>query len=106
MRNLTIIRKKSFVACTSKVYIYMKKRYDDTSICKPENLELLGTIKNGKELVVEIPNDKVSLVSAYNSLNTFYFCDSILIDEGYEDGTLYVKAKLNPAKGNPCLFEV
>ena len=103
MRKIIINRKKSFVGCASKVYIYITKEVKDFKIYKEDCL-LLGYIKNGKSLEAEILEDEVFLVAAYDNLGVFMPTDYILIPKGTDEIIVEGKTKLAPSKGNPFIF--
>lgn len=104
MRKLTIIRKKTFIASISKVFIYsIHEHIKDEEITK-DMCTYLGEIKNGKSLEVVIEESEVTILAAYESLGIFMITDYITLPEGNQNITLEGKAKFNPAMGNPFLF--
>jgi hypothetical protein len=103
MRKIIITRKKSFVGCASKVFIYITKEVKDFNINKEDCL-LLGYIKNGKSLEAEIEEDEVFLISAYDNLGVFMPTDYILIPKGTYEIIVEGKTKLAPSEGNPFIF--
>ena len=104
MRKLTINRKKTFVAGASKVFIYSIENPEPNVEITKDMCTFLGDIKNGKSLEVQIPEHKITILAAYESLGIFMITDHVTLPEGNTDIVLEGKAKLNPSIGNPFLF--
>ena len=87
MRKLKIIRKKSVYGSIGKVKIYMACEDGDFEVnqikCKQ-----VGAIKNGKEIEIEISNDKVLLIALTDKITKDVINDKILILEGNQDLTI------------------
>ena len=53
---------------------------------------------------MEILEDEVFLVAAYDNLGVFMPTDYILIPKGTDEIIIEGKTRLNPSKGNPFIF--
>ena len=105
MRKLTIKRNKTFVASATKVLFCIVNNYYPGKPVPQCDCEILGKVKNGETLQVEIPETKVTIAAAYDSLGVFMITDVVIIPAGSDDIMLEGKAKLNPAVGNPFIFK-
>ena len=105
MRNLTIKRTKSFVAClmTLKVYI------EDPTVCEVtiNNVPCrrLGTLKNGEEKTFVIGEEAARVFVIIDQLSRNYCNECYQLPEGCEDVYLSGKNKFNLAGGNAFLFD-
>ena len=87
LRKLKIIRKKSIYGSIGKVKIYMA--CDDGDFVVNEiKCKQVGTLKNGKEIELDISNDKVLLIALTDKMTKDVINDKILILEGNEDLTI------------------
>ena len=105
MRNIIINRKKSFVGCIGKISIYTIHQLNEDEAIPKEKFHYLGSIKNGSFLKTTISEEEITVVAAYDSLGVFMITDYIVIPKGVIDIVLDGKTKLNPARGNPFIFE-
>jgi hypothetical protein len=101
MRKLTMKRKKSIVASIMKVYLYVEVKGEGEIELNHKPCKKLATIKNGKEAVVDIPEDAVSIFIVFDKHFPNRFKDEYQLEAGQDDVKLYTKPKLNPLKGNP-----
>ena len=111
MRKITVNRKKSLIGCTGTVLIYTidKIQFDKTieeekEITKDQCV-FVGSIKNGSCLTSEITYNEIVILSAYDILGLFKVHSAMIIPGGKEEIILNGKVKLNPARGNPFVFE-
>lgn len=104
MRNLTIIRRKSFVACLGSVKIYIEDANGDTNI-NGTKCKLLGKLKNNSRETFEIGNESCKLFAIYDKVSKGICNDFYVIPEGEEDHYVSGIAHFNPFMGNPFLFD-
>lgn len=105
MRKLTIIRKKSFVACLMKVKMYIV----DDKICH-RNIQgypckEIGRLSNNSQLVIEIDNNEHKIFADVDLQATDSFADMKVIPAGEEDVVISGKNVFSPFKGNPFVFD-
>ena len=111
MRKITVNRKKSLIGCTGTVLIYTIDKIQFDKIIEEEKeitkdqCVFVGSIKNGSCLKFEITYNEIVILSAYDSLGLFKVHSAIIIPGGKEEIILNGKVKLNPARGNPFVFE-
>ncbi len=105
MRNLTVKRTKSFVACvmTMKVYIEDPEAGDVTINQTP--CRKLGDLKNGEEKTFPIDEQAAKVFVIADQLSKDYCNEYYDLPEGEEDVFLTGKNKLNPGAGNPFRFD-
>ena len=105
MRNLTIKRHKSFVACLAKLKVYIED---------PDNSELevggvpcrkLGELKNGEEKTFSIGNLAARVFVFADKLSRNYSNDYYPIPAGTEDISLSGKCCYNTRAGHPFRFD-
>lgn len=105
MRKLTILRRKSFVACLMKLKVYIES-FDGTGeeingvYCKK-----LGVLKNGEEATFEIGEESAKVFVIVDKVSKNFCNDCYQIPEGTEDVYLSGQNKFNPALGNSFVFE-
>ena len=110
MRKITVNRKKSLIGCTGTVLIYtidkiqFDKIIEEKEITKDQCV-FVGSIKNGSCLKSEITYNEIVILSAYDILGLFKVHSAMIIPGGKEEIILNGKVKLNPARGNPFVFE-
>lgn len=105
MRNLTIKRDKSFVAClmTDKVYIEDSASSEITINNVP--CRLLGTLKNGEQKTFSIPEEETKIFVIADKLSKNFCNEVYTVQAGEEDVFLRGKNHFNPASGNAFRFE-
>jgi len=106
MRKLTLVRKKSFIGCACRVYVYrtVAEGEEPQIVLGGLPCVLASKLKNGKSEEIEIPDaDATVWVS-----NSRTFPDSykagFQYPAGAEPGTLYMKMKFSPFEGNPVVL--
>lgn len=113
MRKLTISRKKSFVACLTKLYLYIEVKNVEangkTYIVNNKNYICVGIISNGKTLTVEIPNESIEIMICWDK-NSFEFGGVQLyttysVPHGDTDVILYTEPSYSPEEGNPFIIK-
>lgn len=119
MRNVTITRQKSGVAClgTMKVYIEdpiagdlpVKMRVRDEAtglpVTKPVMCRKLGTLKNGEQATFPIGFGAAKIVVIADKTSRNYCSEYYQIPAGEEDLTLTGKNRYAPLQGNPFRFD-
>ena len=105
MRNLTIKRTKSLVACLAKIKIYIEDPTSNEISINGISCRKLGDLKNGEEKTFSIGNEaaKVFVIAdklSKNICNEFY-----PLPEGEDDISLSGKNKFNLATGNSFRFD-
>lgn len=104
MRNLTIIRRKTFVASLGKVKIYIEDANGDTNI-NDTKCRLLGKLKNDSRETFEIGNESCKIFAIYDKASKGYCNDVYVIPEGEDDYYISGIAHFNPFMGNPFYFD-
>lgn len=104
MRKVTLQRKKQFVAMAVKVRVCVKTEEEADIKLVDGNLKVVGVLKQGESIDIEIPEDATEIYVVYDKLLPQKFHAKYLIAAGTEDITLYTQARLNPFKGNPFVI--
>lgn len=105
MRNLTIKREKSFVACLVKMKVYIADPEAGQMVINGIKCRKLGTLKNGEEKTFEIGDVAARVFVIGDSLSKNFCNDYYDIPEGTEDIRLVGRNKYNPASGNAFRFD-
>ena len=104
MRNLTIKRKKRFVACLSKMKVYAEDIAGDMIIggvlCKK-----LGELKNGGEATFQIEERSMKIFVIADRLTKELCYDCYQLSEGSDDLVLTGQNIFNLLLGNPFRFD-
>ncbi len=104
MRNLTIERRKSFVACTGKLKVYIEDPAGELSI-NGAPCRKLGEVKNGQTATFPIGEESGRLYGIFDKLSRDYCNDFYNIPAGTEDISVAGQCKFNPAAGNAFRFD-
>ena len=96
MRNLTIKRTKSFVACLAKIRIYIEDPTANEISINNTPCRKLGELKNGEEKTFQIPNEAVKVFVIADKLSRNICNEYYQIPEGEDDISLSGKNKYNP----------
>lgn len=105
MRTLTILRRKSFVACAAKMKLYIEDHECGSLMIGGVPCRLLGTLKNGEEVSFEIGFDAAKLFVVGDKLTRNLFNECYPLPEGTDDLHLSGKNHYNPSVGNPFFFD-
>ncbi len=105
MRNLTIRRKKRFVACLAKMKVYIEDNESGNFFINSIPCRKLGDLKNGEEKTFTISNNKARVFVIADSLSKGYCNEFYSIPEGEEDVVLSGKNCFNLASGNAFRFD-
>ena len=105
MRNLTIHRTKSFVACLATMKVYI----EDPNVCDLVINGLpcrkLGTLKNGETKTFEIEDNFAKLFVIIDRFSKGYCNEFYNIPAGTEDIELSGKNEFNLTTGNAFRFD-
>ena len=105
MRNLTILRKKTFVACLGKMRVYIEDASSCELVINNIPCRKLGSLKNGEQKTFEIPEQAARIFVIADTLSTGFCSEVYSLPEGSEDITLAGRNKFNPARGNAFCFD-
>lgn len=105
MRNLTIRRNKTYVAClvTDKVYVEDPASGDITVGGVP--CRKIGELKNGEEKTFSLENEAVGVYIVSDMTTKDANFGYYPVPAGDEDVFLSGRHKMNPAAGNPFCFD-
>lgn len=105
MRNLTIKRTKSFVACLAKMKVYIEDPNAGVLKIGGVACRKLGDLKNGEEMTFQIGDEAAKVFVIADQLSKNYCNEYYQLSEGTEDISLSGKNKFNPASGNAFCFD-
>ncbi len=106
MRKLTLIRKKSFVGCACRVFVYRTATEGETPEIVLGGLPciLVAKLKNGKSAEIEIPDGDTTVWVSNSRTFPDAYKAGFQYPAGAEPGTLYMKMRLSPFEGNPVVL--
>ncbi len=105
MRNLTIKRTKTFVACLVKMKIYIEDPTANDLTINNVSCRKLGELKSGEEQVFQIDDRAAKVFVIADNLSKNYCNEYCQLPEGQEDIVLSGKNKFNLANGNAFRFD-
>ena len=105
MRKLTILRRKTFVACLGKMRVYIEDPISYELVINNIPSRKLGTLKNGEQQAFEIPEQAVRILVIADTLSAGIGSEVYQLPEGSEDISLAGQNKFNPARGNAFCFD-
>lgn len=105
MRNLTIKRTKSFVACTAKMKIYIEDSTSKEITINNIPCRKIGDLKNGEEKIFQVSEQAAKIFVIVDKLSKNYCNEYYELPEGKQDIFLSGKNKFNPANGNAFRFD-
>lgn len=105
MRNLTIKRTKSFVACLMKIKIYIEDPTSNEILINNTPCRKIGDLKNGEEKTFQISEQAAKVFVIADKFSKNYCNEYYQIPEGQDDIFLSGKNKYNPANGNAFRFD-
>ena len=105
MRNLTIKRQKSFVACLGKMKVYIEDPMANDLVIKGVYCRKLGDLKNGEEKTFEIGDNAAKVFVIADALSKDFCNEFYPLPEGTEDVFLSGANKYNPINGNAFRFD-
>lgn len=105
MRNLTIKRTKSFIACLAKLKVYIEDPASNEIKISGVPCKKLGDIKNGEEKIFQVEDTAAKVFVIADKLSKDYSSEFYQLPEGSEDLVLSGKNRFNPANGNAFRFD-
>ena len=105
MRNLTIKRKKKFVACLGKLKVYIEDAQSNELIISGVPCRKLGDLKNGEEKTFEIGENSAKVFVIADTLSKDYCTEFYQLSDGQDDIVLTGENYFNPANGNAFRFD-
>ncbi|MBR3895137.1 MAG: hypothetical protein IKJ35_08340 [Clostridia bacterium] len=105
MRNLTLKRTKTFVACLGKMKVYIEDSLSSDIEINGIHCRKLGELKNGEEKTFQIDEGAAKVFVIADKLSKNYCNEYYQIPEGTEDVVLSGKNRYNPANGNAFCFD-
>ena len=103
MRNLTILREKSFVACLAKMKVYIEDSAAELTIggtpCR-----MLGTLKNGEQKTFSVEEDARRIYVIADTVSKEYCNEVYELPAGTEDIALSGRNCYEPSRGNAFRF--
>jgi hypothetical protein len=106
MRNLTIKRTKSFVACLVKMKIYLEDPMASELVINNVPCRKLGELKNGEEKTFVIGENSAKVFVIADTLSRNYCNEYYQLPDGQDDIFLSGKNDFNPASGNAFRFDI
>ena len=105
MRNLTIKREKSFVACMATMRVYIEDASSTELIINNVSCRKLGDLKNGEEKTFVIGETAAKVFVIADMMSKDYCSELYQLPEGEEDIYLTGKNEYNLAAGNAFRFK-
>lgn len=105
MRNLTIKRKKKFVACLGKLKVYIEDFQASELIISGVPCRKLGDLKNGEEKTFEIGENAAKVFVIADTLSKDFCTEFYQLSEGQDNIVLTGENYFNPANGNAFRFD-
>jgi len=105
MRNLTITRNKSFVACLAKMKVYIEDPIAGDTTIGGARCRLLGTLKNGETQSFSIDENETKVFVIADALSKGYCNEFCTVPAGSNDVFLTGQNRYNPTIGNAFQFD-
>lgn len=105
MRNLTITRTKSFVACLGKMKVYIEDHTAAETTIGDVPCRKLGDLKNGETKTFSIGEEEAKVFVIADQLSKNFCNEFYKIPAGENDVFLSGKNRYNPASGNAFRFD-
>ncbi len=105
MRNLTVKRNKSFVACVYSSKLYLEDPISGDLVINGVNCRKIGELRNGEENTYIIPGNAAKLFVIADKISKNYCSDVYDLPEGSDDIYLTGQHRYNPATGNAFRFD-
>ena len=105
MRNLTIQRRKSFVACLAKMKIYIEDPFHPEITIQNIPCRKLGDLRNGEQKTFQIEDYAAKIFVIADKMSKNFCCEFFQLPEGDQDVFLLGQNKFNPASGNAFRFD-
>ena len=105
MRNLRILRRKSFVASLAKLQVWIEDHENSEMTIRGVPCRKLGYLKNGEESVFEIDNNAHKVFVICDKLSKEYCFDVVNVREGDTDLFFQGQNKFDSTSGNAFRFD-
>ena len=105
MRNLTIKRMKSFVACLCKMKVYIEDSESNEIIINNTPCRKLGELKNGEEKTFYITGKSSKIFVIADAFSKSFCNEYYQLPSGNEDITLSGKNEFDLTMGNAFRFD-
>ena len=105
MRNLTIKRNKTFVACAATMKVYIEDPDSTELTINGVTCRKLGTLKNGEEKTFPISEQALKVFVIADKLSRNHCSEVMQLPAGTENISLSGKNHFNPTGGNPFYFD-
>lgn len=105
MRNLTIQRTKSFVACLVKMKVYIEDHRSFDTIINEVPCRRLGDLKNGEVKTFSVGEEAAKIFVIADKLSKNYCNEYYNLPAGEEDISLTGRNRYNLANGNAFRFD-
>ncbi|MCH5197784.1 MAG: hypothetical protein J1E34_02655 [Oscillospiraceae bacterium] len=105
MRNLTIRRTKTFVACLAKLKVYIEDPASTELTINNIPCRKIGELKNGEEKTFQIDESEAKVFVIADKMSKNFCNDYYQLPYGQENIFLSGKPKYNPASGNAFRFD-
>ena len=104
MRNLTIHREKSFVACLAKDKVYIEDPYAGDTVIGGVPCRKLGDLKNGETKTFVVGDEAARVYVISDKLSKDFCNDFFILPAGDFPIILNGKHAYNPVSGNAFRF--
>ena len=105
MRNLTIKRNKSFVACAVTMKVYIEDPDSTELTINGVNCRKLGTLKNGEEKTFLIEESEAKVFVIVDKFSKDYCNEVYTVPAGEEDVVLTGQHHFNLSNSNAFRFD-
>lgn len=105
MRELSITRRKTFVACLAKMKVYIEDASSGDTVINGVKCRKLGELRNGDKQVFEIGDEELKLFVIADMISKSFCNEFYRIPAGKKDISLSGKNRFNPASGNAFRFD-
>lgn len=105
MRNVTILRTKSSVACFATLKVYIEDYENEELKIDGTPCRKLGELKNGEERNFVVGDQSVKLFVIADKVSKNFCNEFYQLPEGSEDLVLSGKCQYNPVTGNAFRFD-
>ncbi len=104
MRNLSILREKSFVGCLGTLKVYIEDHACHELEIQGIPCRKLGTLANGERKTFQIDDSQTKVFVIADKLSKNWHNEFYEIPAGTEDISISGKNHYNPGAGNPFYF--
>lgn len=105
MRNLTVKRQKSVVACIVRMKVYIEDINSNDIVVDGKTYRKLGDVGNGEEMTFSIDENEHNIIVIADTLSKGFCNDLCKIPAGQNNVFVSGKNVFNPAAGNAFRFD-